>query len=119
MSTPWPPVRVNGTELQATSEVHYRKLVALQRFVNLQVAERLLSEGEKRVAIDAAYHAAELCAKAFLLGKVERTPSRHGSIVQKFGEIYILQEQRFPPVWGTGFIRPWATGTMPAMSTKR
>ncbi|MBC7225962.1 MAG: HEPN domain-containing protein [Thermoflexales bacterium] len=214
MSTPWPPVRVNGTELQATSEAHYRKLLALQRFVDrvlsspvrpyvakvvlfgsvatgdphpdsdvdillvgterirdiefhsseaaysvlletgevcqpvvssmgrwqvgdscflrevsqtgkevytmdaeqlayrtaqnlyllageyLQVAERLLAEGAVRVAVDVAYNAAELCAKAFLMGKVERTPSRHGSIVQKFSEIYILREQRFPPTLG-------------------
>lgn len=214
MNTSWPSVRINGTELQATSEVHYRKLLALQRFVDrllaspvrphvakiflfgsvaagdphphsdvdlllvgaghlqeveshsreiayavlletgeicqplvfslgrwqagdshfltevhqtgkeiytmdaealayrtaqnlyllageyLQVAERLLAEGEWRVAIDVAYNAAELCAKAFLVGKVERTPSRHGSIVQKFSEIYILREGRFPPGLG-------------------
>jgi len=29
----WPPVHIDGTELRATSEVHYRKLLALQRFM--------------------------------------------------------------------------------------
>lgn len=29
----WLPVRIDGTELRATSEVHHRRLLALQRFV--------------------------------------------------------------------------------------
>ena len=97
-------VRQTGKEVYTmdAGELAYRAAQNLYFLADeyLQAAERLLSEGEKRVAVDAAYNAAELCAKAFLLGKVERTPSRHGSIVQKFSEIYILQEQRFPPGLG-------------------
>ncbi len=62
---------------------------------HLRVAEKLLADGEWRVTVDIAYNAAELCAKAFLVGKLERMPTQHGSVVQKFSQLYILQEQRF------------------------
>jgi uncharacterized protein (UPF0332 family)/predicted nucleotidyltransferase len=46
-------------------------------------------EGCRRVAIDLAYNAAELCAKALLLLKVERLPKTHGDVVTLFGDHYI------------------------------
>ncbi|MFQ6016529.1 MAG: HEPN domain-containing protein [Anaerolineae bacterium] len=47
-------------------------------------------KGERlRLAIDGAYNAAELCAKAFLLGKVEKMPSKHGSVIRLFSDLYI------------------------------
>ncbi len=67
---------------------------------HLRVAEKLLADREWRVAVDIAYNAAELCAKAFLVGKLERMPTQHGSVVQKFSQLYILEEQRFAPSLG-------------------
>lgn len=70
---------------------------------HLRVAEKLLADREWRVAVDIAYNAAELCAKAFLVGRLERMPTRHGSIVQQFSQLYILEEQRFAPTLGHRF----------------
>lgn len=42
-----------------------------------------------RGAIDTAYNAAELCVKGLLILKLDRIPSTHGGVVQKFGQIYV------------------------------
>jgi uncharacterized protein (UPF0332 family)/predicted nucleotidyltransferase len=48
-----------------------------------------LKGGHPRLAVDAAYNAAELCAKGLLLIKMDQIPASHGGIVIKFSEIYI------------------------------
>lgn len=45
-------------------------------------------EKYKRGVIDAAYNAAELCAKGLLSLKMDELPATHGGVVQKFGEIF-------------------------------
>lgn len=55
----------------------------------LSSARRNQSEGDLRVAIDVAYNSAELCAKALILLGAAEIPGSHGSIVNKFGELYV------------------------------
>ena len=43
-----------------------------------------------RLAIDAAYNAAELCVKALLLTKLEKLPRTHGGLVREFGKQFVL-----------------------------
>ena len=52
-------------------------------------SEGSLGHGYYRLAVDGAYNAAELCAKGFLLLKLEDIPRSHGGIAQKFGELYV------------------------------
>lgn len=62
----------------------------------LRLAEEYLSGAKEaaqnnryRLAIDAAYNAAELAVKALLLCKVDDLPGSHGGLVGKFGELFI------------------------------
>lgn len=55
----------------------------------LKGVQRSLSAGDYRIAVDAGYNAAELCAKGFLILKMEDIPSSHSGIVGKFGELYV------------------------------
>ncbi|HDN80475.1 MAG TPA: HEPN domain-containing protein [Chloroflexi bacterium] len=55
----------------------------------LQGAEQNFHNGAYRIAIDAAYNAAELCAKGLLLLKLEELPATHGGIINKIGELYV------------------------------
>ena len=57
----------------------------------LEGATDSLKSGHPRLAIDAAYNAAELCAKGLLLLKMDKIPTSHGGVVIKFGEIYIKE----------------------------
>jgi len=56
-------------------------------------AEHSLEHGHLRVAVDSAYNAAELCVEAFLLGKVERMPTRHGATIRLFSDLFLRTEQ--------------------------
>lgn len=58
-------------------------------------AEWSLKQGHLRIAIDSAYNAAELCAKAFLLGQVDRMPTRHGATIRLFSDLF-LKTERLP-----------------------
>jgi len=58
----------------------------------LEGAMDSLKSGHPRLAVDAAYNAAELCAKGLLLLKMDKIPTSHGGVVIKFGEIYIIKE---------------------------
>ncbi len=58
-------------------------------------AEWNLKQGHLRIAIDSAYNAAELCAKAFLLGQVDHMPTRHGSTIRLFSDLF-LKTERLP-----------------------
>lgn len=62
----------------------------------LQLAEEYLDGAKEalkarrfRIAIDAAYNAAELCAKGLILLKSDELPGSHGGIVGEFGKLYV------------------------------
>jgi len=72
-------------------ELKQREIEALRKLaeVYLAGAERALAAGDQRIAIDAAYNAAELCVKGLLLLKSDDLPGSHGGLVGKFGELYV------------------------------
>ncbi|MBC7227612.1 MAG: HEPN domain-containing protein [Thermoflexales bacterium] len=55
----------------------------------LESAREVLERGRLRLAIDAAYNAAELAAKALILMKQDDVPGSHGGIVSLFGALYV------------------------------
>jgi len=57
--------------------------------VYLAGARRAFEAGDLRIAVDAAYNAAELCLKGLLLLKLDDLPGSHGGLVGKFGELYV------------------------------
>lgn len=57
--------------------------------IYLAGAKRAFNAGDLRIAIDAAYNAAELCIKGLLLLKLDDLPGSHGGLVGKFGELYV------------------------------
>lgn len=59
----------------------------------IDLARYDLTGNQFRGAVDAGYNAAELCAKGFLILKLEKLPRTHGGIVQKFGELYVQTGQ--------------------------
>lgn len=54
----------------------------------LESACEVLERGRLRLAIDAAYNAAELAAKGLILLKQDDIPGSHGGIVSLFGALY-------------------------------
>lgn len=65
----------------------------------LEGAKNSLANGYHRLAVDGAYNAAELSAKAFLLGEVEEMPTRHGAIIRLFSDRF-LKTERLPASLG-------------------
>jgi len=61
-------------------------------------------EGSRRVTIDAAYNAVELCAKAMLRLKVECLPKAHTGVVTLFSDHYI-KTGGVPRHFGRAFTR--------------
>jgi len=55
----------------------------------IDAARDSLKNKHPRLAVDAAYNAAELGVKAMLLLKLDDIPGSHGGIVGKFGELYV------------------------------
>jgi len=55
----------------------------------LEGARELAERGRYRLAVDAAYNAAELVVKGLVLRKAERLPRTHGGLVGHFGELYV------------------------------
>jgi len=55
----------------------------------LQGAKSVRRGKHLRVAVDVAYNACELCAKALLLSKLERVPKTHSAVVNRFGELFV------------------------------
>lgn len=53
------------------------------------------AEGRHRIAVDAAYNAAELAVKGLLLLHMDDLPSSHSGIVNRFSELYI-KSRRLP-----------------------
>lgn len=54
----------------------------------LESAQEVLERKRIRLAVDAAYNAAELTAKALILFKQDDLPGSHGGIVSLFGQLY-------------------------------
>lgn len=52
-------------------------------------ARQNAADGRHRIAVDAAYNAAELAVKGLLLLRMDDLPSSHSGIVNHFGEFYI------------------------------
>ncbi len=86
----------NGKEIYSMEERELIRKAAENHFLlateYLEAAERSRADGHLRVAIDAAYNAAELCAKGFLLGKVKKMPTGHGATIRLFSDLYIKTE---------------------------
>ncbi len=73
----------------------------------LEGAKDSLISGHPRLAVDAGYNAAELCAKGFLMFKLDDMPSSHGGVVIKFSELCI-QCGPLPRTLGRSFHRALA-----------
>ncbi len=73
------------------SELKQREIRALYGLaeVYLAGARRAFHAGDLRIAIDAAYNAAELCVKGLLLMRLDAIPGSHGGLVGKLGELFI------------------------------
>jgi len=56
----------------------------------LEGAKDNLERGNLRISLDAAYNAAELCAKALIIIAGGNIPGSHGGIVSEFGRIYVM-----------------------------
>ena len=74
------------------------KTIALNDLRNLadeyyESAKEVLSRKRIRLAIDAAYNAAELSAKGLILLKQDDIPGSHGGIVSVFGKLYIATNE--------------------------
>lgn len=88
-------ITCNGKEIYSMDEKHirkeesrgYRDLAAEY----LEGSIKCLMSGDFRLAVDAAYNAAELCAKGLLLFKLDKLPSSHGGVVTKFSELFIKE----------------------------
>lgn len=52
-------------------------------------AREVLALNRIRLAVDAAYNAAELAAKALILFKQDDLPGSHGGLVSLFGQLYV------------------------------
>ena len=52
-------------------------------------AQEVLESNRVRLALDAAYNAAELAAKALILFKQDDLPGSHGGVVSLFGRLYV------------------------------
>lgn len=85
----------NGEEIYSMEEAQIRREESRgYRDLALEYIEGALDSfksGHHRLAVDATYNAAELCAKGLLLFKMDRLPTSHGGVVTKFSEIYIKE----------------------------
>lgn len=59
----------------------------------LEGAQMALKAKSFRIAVDAAYNAAELCAKGLLLFELEEVPGSHGGIIGEFGRLYVKRDK--------------------------
>lgn len=59
----------------------------------LEGASLNFDSGKLRIAADAAYNAAELCAKSLLLLVMDEIPSTHGSIIGEFSKLYVKTDK--------------------------
>jgi len=83
----------NGLEVYSMEKEKLKKKL-LEDLKNLseeylESAEEVLKTSRIRLAIDAAYNAAELAAKGLILLKQDDLPGSHGGVVSMFGKLYI------------------------------
>ena len=87
----------NGEEIYSMDETELRQSESRGY---MELAEEYLDGarctmqiGHYRLAVDAAYNAAELCAKGFLVLELQDMPSSRGGVILKFSEIYIKTDK--------------------------
>ena len=80
-------VEVYSMEKEEIKKALVRDIVSLAREY-LESAGEVLERGRIRLAIDAAYNAAELAAKALILLKQDDLPGSHVGLVSLFGQLY-------------------------------
>ncbi|MBI2976453.1 MAG: HEPN domain-containing protein [Chloroflexi bacterium] len=94
----------SGKEVYAMANEQVRRLTAQNNYQlaldYIKSAELTREAGQIRAAIDTAYNAAELTAKSFLALVVAELPTRHGSIIGLFSDVFIMQKQMIPSTWG-------------------
>lgn len=85
----------NGAEIYSMDETEIRKEesrgyrdLALE---HLDGASDSLKNGHARLAVDAAFNAAVLCAKGLLLLKMDSLPTSHGGVVVQFSKKYLKE----------------------------
>ncbi|MEO0114293.1 MAG: HEPN domain-containing protein [candidate division WOR-3 bacterium] len=82
----------DGKELYTMGDKEIRKkesrnyLELAEEF--LAAAEKVINLGLYRISVDIGYNACELAVKGLLLKKVEKLPSRHSGIVNKFSDLF-------------------------------
>lgn len=91
-------VRLEGKEMYSmdAKAIRRREIDGLYDLASmyLQATNRILAsgaedEGSIRVAIDAGYNAIELCAKAFLLSRLDTLPKSHGGVKTLFSDHFV------------------------------
>jgi len=81
-------MEVYSMEKEEIKKMMLRDLVQLSEEY-LESAKEVLKINRIRLAIDAAYNAAELAAKALIFLKKDDLPGSHGGVVSLFGQLYI------------------------------
>ena len=92
----------NGMEVYSMKEEDIKRIM-VQDMLNLSVeyldsARDVLKMNRIRLAIDAAYNAAELATKALILLKSKDLPGSHGGVVSFFGQLYIKTKEVDPEI---------------------
>lgn len=81
-------LEVYSVEEQEIKREAVRNLIELAEEY-LESAEEVLERNRFRLAVDAAYNAAELSAKGLILLKQDDLPGSHGGVVNIFSQLYI------------------------------
>ncbi len=82
-------VEIYSMEKDQIKKIMLTELITLAEEY-LEAAREIIPRRHLRLAIDAAYNAAELVAKAMILLKQEDLPGSHGGVVSLFGQLYVL-----------------------------
>ena len=81
-------VEVYSMEKEALKQIMGQNLLSLsEEYVNS--AKTVLALNMARIAVDVAYNAAELAAKALILRKQDDLPGSHGGVANVFGQLYV------------------------------
>lgn len=76
------------SDIQEKAKRH--ELPELIKLAESYLAAAKSIKGFERQAIDLAYNAAELCAKAMILAKQDVLPRRHGGVVAIWSKLYVV-----------------------------
>ncbi|RMF87148.1 MAG: HEPN domain-containing protein [Nitrospinota bacterium] len=85
-------VEIYSMEKDDMKKIMVRDLVQLAEEYR-ESARDVLQMNRIRLAIDAAYNAAELATKALILLKEDDLPGSHGGVVSLFGQLYIKTKE--------------------------